>query len=207
MHLLIMDTDSGLLMLKRGKKMTSRKMLIFFLLTRLGCQVLPWQIAHHLKRFKIFNSMKGTLKMGCSTLWTLRERSLLLETSLSWAVVDLSLLVPSLVLWLWLLRLTVFLQPLPWVPSFPPPFFLFLSPPSPLHLLFLVALGLHCCAPVFCGCGEWRPLFIAVHGLLIAMAALILEHRLQVREFSSCSTRAQRLQHVGVVASRHVRSF
>ena len=151
MHLLIMDTDSGLLMLKRGKKMTSRKMLIFFLLTRLGCQVLPWQIAHHLKRFKIFNSMKGTLKMGCSTPWTLRERSLLLETSLSWAVVDPSLLVPSLVLWLWLLRLTVFLQPLPWVPSFPPPFFLFLCPPFPSSFIVFSCTG----SPLLCSGFLW----------------------------------------------------
>ena len=36
--------------------------------------------------------------------------------------------------------------------------------------LFLVALGLSCCTPAFSSCGERGPLFIAVHGLLIAVA-------------------------------------
>ena len=141
--------------------------------------------------------------MGCSGLWTLRERSLLLETSLSWAVLDPSLLASSLILWLWLLRLTVFLQPPPRVPSFPPPFFLSVSPPFPSSFIVFSWLGLHCCALALSSCSEWGPLFIAVHGLPIAMASLISEHRLKVSEFS----RAQRLQHVGLVAPWHVRSF
>ena len=38
--------------------------------------------------------------------------------------------------------------------------------------LFLAALGLHCCARAFSSCGERGPLFIAVRGLLIAVACL-----------------------------------
>ena len=41
--------------------------------------------------------------------------------------------------------------------------------------LFLAALGLCCCARGFSGCGEWGLLFIAVSGLLIAVASLIAE--------------------------------
>ena len=42
--------------------------------------------------------------------------------------------------------------------------------------LFLAALGLCCCGQAFCSCGERGILFIAVHGLLIAVASLIVEH-------------------------------
>ena len=44
--------------------------------------------------------------------------------------------------------------------------------------LFMAALGLHCCAQAFSSCGEWELLFIVVHGLLIAVASLVVEHRL-----------------------------
>ena len=44
--------------------------------------------------------------------------------------------------------------------------------------LFLAVLSLRCCAWVFSSCGEWGLLFILVHGLLIAMASLVVEHRL-----------------------------
>ena len=44
--------------------------------------------------------------------------------------------------------------------------------------LFLVALGL-CCARAFSNCSERELLFIVVHGLLIAVASLVVEHRLQ----------------------------
>ena len=44
--------------------------------------------------------------------------------------------------------------------------------------LFLVALGLRCCARAFSSCGEWGLLFVAVHGLLIAVASLVAEHGL-----------------------------
>ena len=35
----------------------------------------------------------------------------------------------------------------------------------------LAALGLHCCAQAFSSCGEWGLLFIAVCGLVIAVAS------------------------------------
>ena len=44
--------------------------------------------------------------------------------------------------------------------------------------LFLPALGLHCCLRAFSSCGEWGLLFVAVHGLLIAVASLVAEHGL-----------------------------
>ena len=47
-----------------------------------------------------------------------------------------------------------------------------------LFYLFLAALGLHCCAWAFSSCGEQGLLFIAVRGLLIAVASLVAEHGL-----------------------------
>ena len=47
-----------------------------------------------------------------------------------------------------------------------------------LFNLFLAALGLRCCARAFSSCGEQGLLFVAVHGLLIAVASLVAEHRL-----------------------------
>ena len=44
--------------------------------------------------------------------------------------------------------------------------------------LFLVALGLRCCARAFSSYGEWGLLFVVVRGLLIAVASLVAEHRL-----------------------------
>ena len=40
--------------------------------------------------------------------------------------------------------------------------------------LSLAALGLRCCARAFSSCGEQGLLFVAVHGLLIAVASLLL---------------------------------
>ena len=42
---------------------------------------------------------------------------------------------------------------------------------------FLVAVGLHWCAPAFSS-GEQGLLLVAVHGLLLAVASLVVEHRL-----------------------------
>ena len=42
----------------------------------------------------------------------------------------------------------------------------------------MAALGLHCCARAFSSCGEQGLLFVAVRGLLIAVASLVAEHRL-----------------------------
>ena len=44
--------------------------------------------------------------------------------------------------------------------------------------LFLAVLGLPCCAWAFSSCGERGLLFVAVRGLLIAVASLVAEHRL-----------------------------
>ena len=44
--------------------------------------------------------------------------------------------------------------------------------------LFLAELGLCCWARAFSSCGEWGLLFVAVRGLLIAMASLVAEHGL-----------------------------
>ena len=44
--------------------------------------------------------------------------------------------------------------------------------------LFLAVLGLCCCTRAFSSCGERGLLFVAVHGLPIAVASLVAEHRL-----------------------------
>ena len=44
--------------------------------------------------------------------------------------------------------------------------------------LFLAALGLRRCAWAFSSCSERGLLFVAVHGLLIAVASLAAEHGL-----------------------------
>ena len=57
--------------------------------------------------------------------------------------------------------------------------------------LFLAALGLRCHSLAFSSCGKRGLLFVAGHGLLIAVASLVVEHGLQVWEFSICGTWAQ----------------
>ena len=42
----------------------------------------------------------------------------------------------------------------------------------------MAALGLHCCVWAFSSCGEQGLLFVAVPGLLIAVASLVVEHGL-----------------------------
>ena len=44
--------------------------------------------------------------------------------------------------------------------------------------LFLAVLGLRCCARALSSCGERGLLFVAVRGLLIAVASLVAEHGL-----------------------------
>ena len=44
--------------------------------------------------------------------------------------------------------------------------------------LFLAALGLRCSARAFSSCGERGLLFVAVRGLLTAVASLVAEHGL-----------------------------
>ena len=47
-----------------------------------------------------------------------------------------------------------------------------------VYLLFLAALGLHCCPQAFFSCGVQGLLFVAVCGLLIEVASLVTEHGL-----------------------------
>ena len=47
-----------------------------------------------------------------------------------------------------------------------------------LFNLFLSVLGLRCCVRAFSSCGERGLLFVAVRGLLIAVASLVAEHGL-----------------------------
>ena len=44
--------------------------------------------------------------------------------------------------------------------------------------LSMVALGLRCYMLAFSSCGERELLFLVVHGLLIAVASLVVEHGL-----------------------------
>ena len=54
----------------------------------------------------------------------------------------------------------------------------------------MTVLSLRFCARAFSSCGEWGPLFIAVHGPLTIAASLVAEHRLQTRRLSNCGSRA-----------------
>ena len=47
-----------------------------------------------------------------------------------------------------------------------------------MYLFILAALGLHCCTQAFSSCGEQGLLFVAVRGLLIAVASLVAYHGL-----------------------------
>ena len=44
--------------------------------------------------------------------------------------------------------------------------------------VFLAELGLRCCTQAFSSCSEQGPLFAVLHGLLIAVASLVVEHGL-----------------------------
>ena len=77
--------------------------------------------------------------------------------------------------------------------------------------LFLAALGHCCCARAFSSCGERGLLFVAVCRLLIAVASLVVEHRLQAHGLQQLwhmgsTAQAQQLWHTGLVAPRHVGS-
>ena len=50
--------------------------------------------------------------------------------------------------------------------------------PFLIFFFFLAALGLRCCARAFSSCGERGLLFVAVRGLLIAVASPVAEHGL-----------------------------
>ena len=57
-------------------------------------------------------------------------------------------------------------------------FLAYLSTPYLFIYLFLAALGLRCCVQAFFSCSERGLLIVAVHGLLIAVASLVVEHGL-----------------------------
>ena len=74
--------------------------------------------------------------------------------------------------------------------------------------LFLAVLGLCCCTRALSSCGEWGPLFPAVHGLLPAVASPVAEHGLQVHglQQSWCAGSAvvaRRLQSTGSAVVAH----
>ena len=77
--------------------------------------------------------------------------------------------------------------------------------------LFLAALGLCCCTQAFSSCGEQGLLFVAVRGLLTAVASLVADHRLQAHRpqqlwLAGSRAQAQQLWHTDLVAPRHVGS-
>ena len=46
------------------------------------------------------------------------------------------------------------------------------------NILFLAMMGLRCCARPFSSCGEQGLLLGVVHGLLLVVASLVVEHGL-----------------------------
>ena len=70
---------------------------------------------------------------------------------------------------------------------------------SYLSTVILVVLGLCCFARDFSSCSKKGLFFIAGTGLLIEVASLFVEHRLQAHGF-------QELQHTGLVAPQHAES-
>ena len=66
-------------------------------------------------------------------------------------------------------------------PTFTPPMHILINLGGSFYLfiyLFLAALSLRCCVRAFSSCGKRGLLFVAVYGLLIAVASLVAEHRL-----------------------------
>ena len=77
--------------------------------------------------------------------------------------------------------------------------------------LFLTVLDLRCCTRAFSSCGERGLLFVVVHGLLIAVASLVAEHRLQAHRLqqlwlAGSRAQAQQLWHTGLVVPWHAGS-
>ena len=65
-------------------------------------------------------------------------------------------------------------------------FFFFLF----IYLLFLAALGLRCCAQGFPAAASRHHSLVGVRGLLIAVASLVVEYRLQGTQASVAVARA-----------------
>ena len=64
------------------------------------------------------------------------------------------------------------------IPLYLPIFLSFFLSYKFIYILFLAALGLCCCVQAFSSCGEQGLVFVAVHGLLIAVPSLVVEHGL-----------------------------
>ena len=61
-----------------------------------------------------------------------------------------------------------------------------------------ICADLRCCVWAFSLAAESGGYFLAaMHGLLIAVASLVAEHRLQAHGLRSCTVRAPELQHAG----------
>ena len=58
----------------------------------------------------------------------------------------------------------------------------------------MAVLDLRFCARALPSCGKWGPLLTAVRGPLTIAASPAAEHRLQMRRFSNCGSRAQSLR-------------
>ena len=77
--------------------------------------------------------------------------------------------------------------------------------------IYLAVWGLCCCARAFSSCSERGLLFVAVRGLLIAVASLVAEHGLQVRGLQQLwlvgsRVQAQQLRCTGLDAPQPVGS-
>ena len=80
-----------------------------------------------------------------------------------------------------------------------------------LIYLFLAVLGHRCWERAFSSCGERGLLFVAVRGLLIVVASLVVEHGLQARGLqqlwhAGSAAVARGLQNAGSVVVAHVLS-
>ena len=69
----------------------------------------------------------------------------------------------------------------------------FTNPHTPMYceLFFLAVLGFCRCMWAISSCGELGLLFVAVRGLLIAVASLVAEHGLQYSLLTGCRVQAQ----------------
>ena len=78
---------------------------------------------------------------------------------------------------LFVVSLIILLMSASFVMTFPVLFFLFFLINLFIYL-FLTLLGVRCCVRAFSSCGEQGLLFVVVHGLLIAVVSLVVEHGL-----------------------------
>ena len=75
-----------------------------------------------------------------------------------------------------------------------------------IYLFIYGCTGRLCFAWASSSWREWELLSIAVHGLLIVVASLVVGTGSRYAGFSSCSMQSQQWWHMGLVASRRVES-